>query len=190
MSIGIRKMLRCGFDRMVQFRAIRRFARNQNGATAVEFGMIAVPFLGLMFAILETAMVFFAGQILETATADTARLIMTGQAQNSSPPLTQSTFKDKVCTRLVALFDCANGMYVDVRNYTAFSSADISRPLDSERKLVNNFVYQPGGPGDIVVVRLIYPWPVHLSMLDLGLADMAGNKRLLMATAVFRNEPY
>jgi len=64
------------------------------------------------------------------------------------------------------------------------------RPLDSERKLVNNFVYQPGGPGDIVVVRLIYPWPVHLSMLDLGLADMAGNKRLLMATAVFRNEPY
>ena len=41
----------------------------------VEFGLVAVPFLGLTFAILETALVFFAGQTLETAVADSARLI-------------------------------------------------------------------------------------------------------------------
>ena len=43
--------------------------------------------------------------------------------------------------------------------------------------------YQPGGPGDIVVVRLMYQWPVYASLLGFNLGDMAGNKRLIMATA-------
>jgi hypothetical protein len=51
--------------------------------------------------------------------------------------------------------------------------------------------YQPGGPGDIVVVRLMYQWPVYVSLLGLnGLANMAGNNRLMMSTVAFRNEPY
>ena len=34
-----------------------------------------------MYAIIQTAVVFYKRQVLETATADAARLIMTGQAQ-------------------------------------------------------------------------------------------------------------
>jgi Flp pilus assembly protein TadG len=56
----------------------RRFVRQQDGSVAVEFSLVAIPFLGLTFAILETALVFFAGQTLETAVTDSARLIMTG----------------------------------------------------------------------------------------------------------------
>src|SRR5262245_23107316 len=63
--------------------AVRRLARQQDGAAAVEFGLVAAPFLALVFAIMETAIVFFAGQALETAVADSSRLIMTGQAQNA-----------------------------------------------------------------------------------------------------------
>jgi hypothetical protein len=118
---------------------------------------------------------------------------MTGQAQQGAPPLTQSTFKDKVCARVVALFDCPGGIYVDVRKYSAFSAADLSKPVDANGNLINNFVYQPGEPGDIIVVRTIYQWQVHLPLLGpigFHLSDMTGNKRLIMATAVFRNEPY
>ena len=75
----------------------RRFARQQDGAAAIEFGMVAAPFLALVFAIMETAMVFFAGQALETATADSARLIMTGQAQK--PGMSQSQFKTRSARR-------------------------------------------------------------------------------------------
>ena len=46
--------------------------------------------------------------------------------------------------------------------------------------------YQPGGPGDIVVVRLFYQWPIYVSLLQ----NMSGSKRLLIATAAFRNEPF
>jgi Flp pilus assembly protein TadG len=67
--------------RLLPSRLVRRFVRQQDGSAAVEFGMVAVTFLGLTFAILETALVFFAGQTLETAVTDSARLIMTGQAQ-------------------------------------------------------------------------------------------------------------
>ena len=70
-----------GAGRLKIVRAGRRLLRRQDGAAAVEFGLVAAPFLALIFAIMETAIVFFAGQALETAVADSARLILTGQAQ-------------------------------------------------------------------------------------------------------------
>jgi Flp pilus assembly protein TadG len=167
----------------------RRFARRNDGAAAVEFGMVAAPFLALMFAIMETALVFFAGQTLETAVADSARLIMTGQAQSQSFDAGQ--FKTSVCSKIGGLFDCAGGLYVDVKTYSSFGSIDNSSPVDANGNLkTSGFGYTPGGPGDIVVVRLMYQWPVYASLLGFNLSNMGGNKRLLMATAAFRNEPY
>jgi len=167
---------------------VRRFARREDGAAAIEFAMVAAPFLALMFAIMETALVFFASQTLETAVADSARLIMTGQAQSQS--FTQAQFKSAVCAKIGGLFDCAGGLQIDVKTYTSFGSVDNSAPLDANGNLKTNFGYTPVGPGDIVVVRLMYQWPVYASLLGFNLGDMAGNKRLIMATAAFRNEPY
>jgi Flp pilus assembly protein TadG len=169
--------------------AARRLARDQRGVAAVEFAMVAMPFFGLMFAILETGLIFFAGQTLETAAADSARLIMTGQAQTQG--FSQTQFRDAVCARIYALFDCNNGLQIDVKSYSSFASVDVSKPIDGTGNLqTGTFGYQPGNPGDIVVVRLMYPWPVFVPQLGLNLADMAGNKRLLMSTVTFRNEPY
>jgi Flp pilus assembly protein TadG len=172
----------------INLRAVRRFARREDGAAAVEFAIVAAPFLALMFAIMETALVFFASQTLETAVSDSARLIMTGQAQNQS--FTQADFKNAVCSRIHGLFDCQSGLQIDVRTYTSFGSVDNSAPLDANGNLKTNFTYQPGGPGDIIVVRLMYLWPVYASVLGFNLGNMAGNNRLIMATAAFRNEPY
>jgi len=173
---------------LLQMKTLRRFGRRQDGATAVEFALVATPFLGLTFAILETAGVFFAGQALETATADSARLIMTGQAQTQG--FSQSQFKDAVCTKVYALFDCQNGVYVDVKKYSSFAAVDNSKPIDANGNMINNFGYDPGGPSCIVVVRLLYQWPVYSSLMGLALNDMAGKKRLLVATSAFRNEPF
>ena len=174
--------------RPFEWAVARRFIRQQDGAAAVEFAMVAAAFLAMMFAILETALVFFAGQTLETAGADSARLIMTGQAQNQS--LSQTTFKNAVCARIYGLFNCSSGVYVDVRTYANFSSVSMTTPVDANGNLVNNFVYQPGGPGDIVVVRLFYQWPITISLMGLNLSNMSGGNRLLVATAAFRNEPF
>jgi Flp pilus assembly protein TadG len=167
--------------------SVRRLIREQDGATAVEFGMVAAPFLAMIFAIMETAVVFFAGQTLETAGAESARLIMTGQAQTQG--FDQTKFKQAVCAKIYGLFDCSNGLTVDVKTYTGFANINTANPIDANGNL-QSVSYQPGGPGDIVVVRLMYKWPVFVSLLGLNLSDMAGNNRLLMSTIAFRNEPY
>ena len=152
--------------------AIRRFARRQDGAAAVEFGMVAAPFLALMFAIMETAIVFFAGQALETAAADSARLIMTGQAQTQG--FDQAKFKQAVCSKIYGLFNCASGLYVDVKNYHVVRQRQHSPSRSTQRQSADRTsATQPGGPGDIVVVRLMYQWPVYVSLLGLNLSDMA-----------------
>ena len=62
--------------------------------------------------------------------------------------------------------------------------------IDANGNFQNNFSYQPGGPGDIVVVRLFYQYPVYVSLLGFNLSNVNVGKRLLAATAAFRNEPY
>ena|SRR5581483_5889108 len=175
-----------GARRFGKARLLRRFAKQQDGAAAVEFGLVALPFIALLFAIMETALVFFAGQALETAVADSARLIMTGQAQTQG--MSQAAFKNAVCAKIFGLFDCQNGVYVDVKTFSSFANVTMPSPVDAQGNFQNNFSYQPGGPGDIVVVRLFYQWPIHVSLLNLS--NMSGSKRLIVATSAFRNEPY
>jgi Flp pilus assembly protein TadG len=174
--------------RLLPARLARRFVRKQDGAAAVEFALVAAPFLALLFAIIETAFVFFANQTLEATAADSARLIMTGQAQTAN--YTQADFKTAVCARVYGLFDCAGGMTVDVKTYASFSAYSYTPPVTSGVLDTSKATYAPGGPGCIEVVTLYYQWPIYVSMYNTALSNLNGNKRLLVATSVFRNEPY
>ena len=174
--------------RLLPFRLARRFVRQQDGAAAVEFALVAAPFLALTFAILETAFVFFAQQTMEATAADASRLVMTGQAQTAG--YTQADFKNAVCSRVYGLFDCANGMTVDVKTYTTFGSVNNTAPVTNGNFDSTQTGYIPGGPGCIVRVTLYYQWPIYVSMYNTALSNLNGNLRLLVATAVFRNEPY
>jgi Flp pilus assembly protein TadG len=163
------------------------FLRNRRGATAVEFGLVAAPFVGILIVILEAALVFFAQEVLQTATTDAARLIMTGQAQTSS--LTQSQFQQDVCADAAVLFNCA-GIYVNVQTFSSFSAMTQLSPLQSGTFNSGTLNYSMGTAGDIMLVQVFYQWPVILGPLNFVLSNMNGNYRLLVGTAVFRNEPY
>jgi Flp pilus assembly protein TadG len=175
--------------RLTQGRLARRFVRRQDGAAAVEFALVAAPFLALTFAILETAFVFFAGQTLEAATADSARLIMTGQAQTAN--FSASDFKNQVCARIYGLFDCQSGITINVQTYSSFSAINTATPITNGAFNTTGMGYSPGtNPGDITVVQLFYQWPIYVSMFSNNLANLSNGNRLLSATAVFRVEPY
>ena len=179
--------------------ALRRFRRNRQGSAAVEFALVAPVFFALLFAIIETAIMFFASQVLETITQESARVVLTGQAQSGGVPVcqvagqgapcTQTSFLSYVCSQIPALFTCAN-LYVDVESYSAFTNVVINSQIDSSNNFVNNMQYNPGGPGDIVVVRVFYQWPLFVTGLGYNISNLAGSKRLLVATSAFRNEPY
>jgi Flp pilus assembly protein TadG len=167
---------------------LRRFVRHDKGATAIEFSLVALPFLALLFAIIETAMVFFAGQVLETAAANASRLILTGQATTQG--MSAEKFKNAVCTQLPALFDCAGGVYVDVKTYTSFADIENASPVKDGKLDTSSMSYKPGGPSEIVVMKLYYEWPIYVSLLNTGVTNLSGGKRLLVATSAFRNEPF
>jgi Flp pilus assembly protein TadG len=164
----------------------RQFGKRQDGSAAVEFAMVSLPFFALLFAILETALIFFAGQTLQAAAGEAGRLIMTGQAQTAN--YTAADFKNQVCARIYGLFNCQSGMTVDVKSYSSFGSINTTSPTKNGQFDSAKAGYTLGGPGCIQVVTLYYQWPVYVPLL--GLNYLGTNSHLLQATAVFKNEPY
>jgi Flp pilus assembly protein TadG len=174
---------------------LRRFGRNRRGSAIVEFALIAPIFIALLFAIIETSLMFFASQTLQTINENAKRLIQTGQAQtaysNVSAYLTQV-----ICTPTPALFACgpangsANGISVDIKSYSSFQNVSISNQIVSGNFDTSTLSYSLGNSCDVVVARLFYKWPLFVTGLGYNIANLNGNQRLLVATAVFRNEPY
>lgn len=154
---------------------------------AIEFALIAAPLFALLIAILETGLVFFCQQVLQTATTGTARLIMTGQAQLDG--LSAAQFQQDVCNNASTVLDCSN-IYVNVQTFASFNAIAMENPVQNGNINQAAMSYNMGGPGDIVLVQVFYELPVMTGPLGFTLANMAGDNRLLQATAVFRNEPY
>jgi hypothetical protein len=128
--------------------------------------------------------------VLESAAADSSRLILTGSAQNAS--MTQAGFATAVCGKVQALFNC-NNLMIDVRTANSFGAANTTMPtltFNGAGNVTNAWSFQPGNPGDIVVMRLMYQWPVFLGPLGLSLSNESNGNLLLMATATFKNEPF
>lgn len=179
-------------------RLFGRFRKEASGATAVEFALVSVPFLGLLFAIFETAFVFFVSEAVEAAVSEAARQVMTGQTQTANIT-TESNFRTTViCPTsgrqlLPSFIDCTK-IRIDARGAADFASIDLSRPT--------TYKFCLGAPGDITVVRIFYPLPVYFTLLGMTSSgamttintgtEMSGSQRvrMLTGTSVFRTEPY
>jgi Flp pilus assembly protein TadG len=170
----------------VMLKRLRKAAECQSGAAAVELALIAIPFVALLVAMVETALVFFAGQVLQEAATQSGRLVMTGQAVG----MTSSQFQQAVCNHSSGLFDCTK-LSVSVQTFNSFSSITRTSPVSGGKILsTSSLPFSPGTPGQIEVVQVFYPWPLGADALGLGLINVNGDSHLLTGTAVFRNEPY
>jgi Flp pilus assembly protein TadG len=184
-----KRFIREGAVRPVGHTAGRRFLRHQSGGAAVDFALVLLPFLMVLMTIIESAVVLLAGQVLQTSATIAGRQILTGQAQNAN--FSAAQFKNTVCASMTVMFNCANNLYVDVESFSSFSSISLTNATNANGTLnTAGFGYSPGNPGDIVVVRLIYQWPIIVPALAVGLVNSANNTNTLIATVAFRNEPY
>ena len=141
-------------------------------------------------ALFQTALVFFAGRVLDVTTLQASRYILTGQAQNAN--YTQANFATYVCNNTFALFNCNNFM-INVQNYNSFAAANTNTPtltFNSQGQVTNTWNYSPGNAGNIVVVQIMYQWPLMLGPLGFNLANLSNGNLLLVSTIAFKNEPY
>ncbi|HXK53227.1 MAG TPA: pilus assembly protein [Hyphomicrobiales bacterium] len=169
---------------------LTRFAAAKGGVTAVEFAFVAVPFFSLLFGIIEVAMVFFAGQLVESSVSEAARLIRTGQAQSQG--FDEARFKAEICDKIGVFSNCENTLKLDVRTYQDFKTAseNLANPIDADGNLIENFDYQPGVGGDIVLVRAFYEWKTVTPGFSVTPGNLANGNTLLASTVAFRNEPF
>lgn len=179
---------------------LRRFGRSHEGATAVEFGMIAMPFFGLMFAIIETALAFWSNQVLETAVANASRQLYTGQFQDQNPAVVvngttmnaddlKAKFKALVCGHTLVMFSCAERVTIDVRSVGEYGGAKFDPPIKDGKYDTTGYGYQAPGSNVITVVRATMEYPVFTTFLPPASGLTNGN-RLIMASSTFRTEPY
>ncbi|MEQ9504663.1 MAG: pilus assembly protein [Hyphomonas sp.] len=166
-----------------------RFAGDRRGATAVEFAMIAAPFFFLIFGLLEVCLIFIMSTVMEHATMEASRPLRTGEAQEAA--MTEEQFREAVCAELFDMLNCDARLSIDVRTVSDFGSTPIGAPMDEDGNLENEeFGFEPGGPNEIVAVRVFYEWDLITPVLSKPLQNMAGNKHMLMVSTVFRNEPF
>lgn len=166
---------------------LARFGRNRSGVAALEFALIAAPFFFLLFAMIEIAAVFFLGAVLENAVLETARDIRTGRAQAAG--MSQAAFRTAVCDRIVVLGSCDN-VEIDVRVFEDFDGVDQSSPIEDGDVDSEDFGFDPGDAGDIVLVRVFYRWQLLTPGITAALSNMDDNQYLITAATVFRNEPF
>ena len=135
-------------------RSVLKAARDNSGAAAVEFALVAMPFLMLVFLALQTALIFFFNEALQTATNQAARQILTGQAAS----VTQANFKNNVCASLPSMFNC-DYLMVDVQSSTSFTTINTAPIVPTYDKVTgkptNTLSYSQGNPGDVVIVRVL-----------------------------------
>lgn len=168
-----------------------RFAHNQDGVTAIEFGLLALPFFTIILATLQTAIMFLGMQVLDSAVEDASRMVKTGRAQAAGYSL--ANFRTLLCGYTYNLFDC-NQIKIKVQKITNFTSATPNATVQTCSSSTCTWTITEafaGGAGrDIIQVSAYYRWPLMIVMPYFNLKNQPDNYRLISAIRVFRNEPF
>jgi Flp pilus assembly protein TadG len=169
---------------------VRGIARDKRGSALIEFAAVAAPFIALIFANLATSIAFFSQQLLDTTTEKMSRKLMTGQVQKAG--ITQEDFKLAICNDLPSYLKCDRVM-VNVRKAADFQAADTSAAsitFDANGQVTNEWKFEAGQPGEVVLMQVYYRWPNVTGPLGFSLANMSNGERLLVSTAIFKTEQY
>lgn len=176
-------------------KVVRRFRDSEKGTTAVEFAMLAAPFFVLLFGIIESSLIFFAGQMLESSVDEVARKVRTGQLDNT---ITETEFRTEMCKSAAILFDC-DDLKIDMRVVAKFE--DLGNPPIADSKTngtdFSTYGFTAPCPEEIAMVTASYEWPIftyfaadNIYPQSRGKNNSAFRKILLNAVSVFRTEPY
>lgn len=177
---------------------LARFGRSQNGATAIEFGFVAAPFLMLIAAIFETALMLWTSEVLEEAVSQASRTVLTGQSQtlyksSAGTAANTAAFKNAICADAPGLVNCSK-LTIDVRSYASFAAAQTgtaaASPVQAGALNTTGFSYNQTQPGQIVVVRAVLEYTLFFTNWSSALANIGGGKHAIVASAAFRSEPY
>jgi Flp pilus assembly protein TadG len=189
-------------------RPIKRIKKSESGSTALEFGILAIPFFMIIAATIETLIAFAGEQLLVNAVDKMSRQLRTGQITfNAGQPtdLTEAEFRTQFCNEIKIVLSCSEvispdqKLYIDLKNVVNYSDIDVGIPKVSAAEYseldTSGFTYSPGGSGSINVLRVYYKWDVTIDLIRPYITNIRPGTEgseyyLMVATTAFRNEGY
>lgn len=181
-----------------------RLVKDEGGATAIEFAILGLPFLALLFGIIELAVVFFISSTTQHALETVAREIRTGEFQTSGGGAAE--FKTQICSAMAGVGSC-NKLRVDVLSSATGRFSTLVLPESPEaipagettaekeaREAAapdlpaDNYTVTSGG--DVVIVRVQYVHTLTIPTELTRLANSTGNTHIITHTTAFKNEPF
>jgi Flp pilus assembly protein TadG len=193
--------------RSSRFRAL---ARSRDGAAAIEFALLAIPYFLVIFAILETFVAFAAEELVSNGVDTMSRRMRTGQITYNlgrTTDMNQAQFRQAFCNEISILVRCSasevatpSKLYLDVQTFSTFSAIPTTIPKLSADKYADintaAFKYGPGGAGTINMVRAYYRWEIITDLVRPYITTIRPSdgsmpsQYLIVATAAFQNEQY
>lgn len=159
----------------------------REGAAAVEFALVGLPFFMLVLAIFEIALVLTVNSLLDNAVVSSARLVRTGQVSNQ---MTEDDFIEQICNRMFLFSpNCEEKVIVDVRPVTSF--APIAPPAITNGEFDDSELgFDPGASRNLMLVRVWYQYPLVSPFMQQAMSKLDNGAYLMHSTSAFRNEPY
>ncbi|MBX4910807.1 MULTISPECIES: TadE/TadG family type IV pilus assembly protein [Rhizobium] len=194
-------------DRFSRFRAV---VRSRDGAAAIEFALLAIPYFLVIFAILETFIAFAAEELVSNAVDTMSRRMRTGQITYNlgrTTDMSRTQFRQAFCNEISILISCSTSeaatpskLYLDVQTFGTFSAIPTTIPkVSSDRYADINtaaFKYTPGGAGTINMLRAYYRWEIITDLVRPYITTIRPSdgsmptQYLIIATSAFQNEQY
>jgi Flp pilus assembly protein TadG len=188
-------------------RILRRFARDREGAVALEMAFVGPPFLLVLLALLDFGQTMLTQSVLDGATRDAARLIRTGQVQTSGSPL--ATFQNLLCSEMSALMStatCQSSVLIEVQVFSAYGTMTFASCKQNQtaqnQGQSGTCGFAPGAAGNIVGVTVSYARPYIVPWVGAcltggscwtgsGTGSAQGTQTTtLSSTVIFQNEPF
>jgi Flp pilus assembly pilin Flp len=184
-----------------RLRRLLRLRRDENGASALEFGLIALPMVLLMGGLLEFAVLITAASMLDSASLQAARYGATGTQPTDGTR--EEMIRQIIEERTFGLVRM-DLLEIDTKAYRGFERIDRAEGFDDangngqyDDGETFNDVNGNGGwdadqgtPGlgsaeDVVVYEVRYPWPGITGLMQPIVQDIE-----LSSSVPIRNERY
>lgn len=179
---------------------MRRFRADTRGATAVEFGLVVVPFLAMTMGIMTIGVQHLTMNSLERGVAEASRQIRTGQAQQDG--LTVDDFRQLFCNEAGSFITCDSRLVLHLRSGARF--ADLVPPA---RCFVDGGLAPPSTAGNADLVSIVgqenrkvsvlvcYDWNMGTGLWRsiwalISPTPVEAGRTILSASTVLQTEPY
>lgn len=176
-----------------QRRPISGALGNDDGAAAIEFALVAMPFLLFVFGLIGYGLYFFNSTMLEYGAEVAARKVRTGEAEKGA--MTVGEFKQLVCEG-AGTIDCSK-LSVLVQHSETWtgitpkacvdSKGNMAASTGSSGEMINQYA---GTASEVVLVTLCYQWDLAKSFPFLNLGAGGSGAAIIQAATAFKSEPY